>query len=94
MIVQWLPVAEHDRESQVDYIANRNPKAAIEMGDIVVASAAALGEFPHMGRPGRVTGTRELVLVGTPFILVYRVEVQAVVILRLMHGAQQCPAER
>jgi len=42
-----------------------------------------------MGRLGRVKGTRELVVSGTPYVICYRVEPDAVVILRLLHGAQK-----
>jgi len=42
---------------------------------------------------GRVAGTRELVVVGTPYIVVYRIEPAAVVILRVLHGAQRWPSD-
>jgi toxin ParE1/3/4 len=44
-----------------------------------------------MGRPGRVTGTRELVVDGTPYILPYRVRNRVVQILRVLHGARRWP---
>jgi plasmid stabilization system protein ParE len=44
-----------------------------------------------MGRPGRISGTRELVITGTPFVAVYRVRADAVEILRFLHGAQRFP---
>jgi toxin ParE1/3/4 len=51
-----------------------------------------LANHPHMGRAGRIKGTRELVVSGTPYVIAYRVEPDAVVILRLLHGAQRWPA--
>jgi plasmid stabilization system protein ParE len=40
---------------------------------------------------GRIAGTRELVFVPLPYIAVYRVEEDAVEILRLYHSAQDWP---
>ncbi len=91
MRVEWLPEAERSRESQLAYIAERNPSAAIDMGDAIEAAVARLSGNPKSAPPGRVRGTRELVVTGTPTIVVYRVEPAAVVILRVLHGAQRWP---
>jgi toxin ParE1/3/4 len=48
-----------------------------------------LADYPKLGRPGRVKGTRELVVNRTPFIVVYRIKGEIVQILRVLHGAQQ-----
>jgi toxin ParE1/3/4 len=50
-----------------------------------------LAAHPQMGRPGRVHGTRELVITRTPYIAIYRLSSEAIQILRLLHGAQQWP---
>ncbi len=89
--VEWLPVAKHNRQSQLAYIGERNPWAAIDMGDAIEAAVRHLIDNAHMGRPGRVKGTRELVVGNTPYVIAYRVEPDAVVILRLLHGAQKWP---
>ena len=44
-----------------------------------------------MGRPGRVPGTRELVIPGTPYIVPYRVQGEAIQILRVYHSARRWP---
>jgi addiction module RelE/StbE family toxin len=49
--------------------------------------------FPEMGRPGRIEGTRELVISRTPYIAAYRIAGDTVRILRVLHGAQQWPDE-
>ncbi len=46
-----------------------------------------------MGRNGRVPGTRELVISGTPYIAAYRLAGNALRILRIIHGAQEWPEE-
>jgi toxin ParE1/3/4 len=62
------------------------------MGDVLHAAVSRLADHPAMGRPGRVARTRELVVLGTPYIVVYRTEAPAVVVLRVLHGAQRWPA--
>jgi toxin ParE1/3/4 len=55
---------------------------------------ARLGVFAGLGRPGRKRGTRELVVPGTPFIVVYRIqeqEARQIQVIRFLHGAQQWP---
>ena len=63
------------------------------MGDAVEAAVRRLADYPYSGRPGRVAGTRELAVSGTPYVIAYRVEAQAVLILRLLHGAQEWPGQ-
>ena len=92
MRIEWLPIAEQNRESQLAYIAERNPWAAIDMGDAIETAVLRLADHPRLGRPGCVPGTRELVVGGTPYVIVYRVEESAAVILRLLHGAQRWPS--
>lgn len=91
MRVEWLPEAVRNRDGQLAYIAERNPRAAIAMGDAIEAAVLRLANHPSSGRPGRIKGTRELVVTGTPYVIAYRVEMAAVVILRLLHGAQRWP---
>ena len=91
MRVEWLPEAERNRDSQLAYIAERNPWAAIDLGDAIEAALARLADYPESARPGRVRGTRELVVTGTPYVVIYRVEPAAIVILRVLHGAQRWP---
>ena len=91
MRVLWLPTAERSFTAQMDWVAERDPWAAIDMGDAIIAAVDRLVECPAMGRPGRVAGTRELVVVGTPYIVVYRIEAAAVLVLRVLHGAQRWP---
>ena len=44
-----------------------------------------------MGRAGRVRGTRELAIDGTPYIVAYRIKGNVVEVLRVIHGAQRWP---
>lgn len=91
MIIEWLPDAEHDFESIIEYIADDNPVAAIAQGDEIESQIAGLLEHRHRGRSGRVKGTRELVIVRTPYIASYCIKPDKIQILRILHGAQQWP---
>lgn len=93
MRVVWLRTAQRTLAAQMEWVAERDPWAAIDMGDAVMAAVGRLGDFPAMARPGRVPGTRELVVVGTPYVVVYRIEASAALILRVLHGAQRWPPE-
>ncbi|NIP37958.1 MAG: type II toxin-antitoxin system RelE/ParE family toxin [Candidatus Dadabacteria bacterium] len=54
-------------------------------------AANKLKEFPHMGRPGRVLNTRELVIAATPYIIVYLIDGEVIQIVSVIHGARQWP---
>jgi toxin ParE1/3/4 len=91
--VVWLPTAIANLEAQLAYIAEDDPKAAIEQGDRIEHQVMQLVEYPAMGRPGKRKGTRELVISHTPFIVVYRLKPrsQRIDLLRVLHSAQQWP---
>lgn len=71
MRVEWLPLAVRDLHGQLDWIADHDPWAAISVGDAIEAAVARLADYPALARAGRVPGTRELVVVGTPSVIVY-----------------------
>lgn len=91
MKIEWLPRAEEDLDSQLDYVADRNPWAAVDIGDVIEAAMQRLAAHPQIGRPGRIKGTRELVISDARLMIAYRIEPGKVVILRLLHGAQRWP---
>lgn len=80
-------------DAQLRHIAGDDPGAAVAQGDRIMAVLDHLPQNPEMGRTGRVKGTRELVVTGTPFIVIYRVNQKAkhVEALRVLHGSQQWP---
>jgi toxin ParE1/3/4 len=92
MNIVWSPEATQDLAVLHAYIAEDDPAAAmrtvLRILDIV---ETALAGNSRMGRPGRVPGTRELVISRSPFIVPYRVERGAIQILRIYHGARRWP---
>jgi len=92
--IVWLRRAWADRQKAIDHIARESPRAALGQLDAIERAVDRLAAYPNSARAGRVAGTRELVVGGTPYIVVYRVEQRAVLILRVLHGVQRWPPER
>ncbi|HEX9836869.1 MAG TPA: type II toxin-antitoxin system RelE/ParE family toxin, partial [Alphaproteobacteria bacterium] len=74
MRVVWTDRAGRHLEAIKAYIAEDNPTAAERMSRAIFAAVERLEDFPGMGRPGRRRDTRELVVSGTPFVVLYTVE--------------------
>ena len=92
MNIEWSDEAIADLKSLHAFIAKDNPNAARKLAMTIVASVETnLPSNPHMGRPGRVNGSRELVISNTPYIVPYRVKSGTVQVLRVYHGARRWP---
>jgi toxin ParE1/3/4 len=91
MDVRWTLQALRDREQILEYSKDFSPRAAVRADDQIELQTNNLKRFPKMGRPGRFAGTRELVILHTRCIAVYRVAEDGVVILRVFYGTQQSP---
>ncbi len=93
MKLEWSLFAVADREQIFDHIMADNPHAAVSMDDRIQAGIETLLQFPLSGRAGRVDGTRELVIVDTPYVVPYRITDDTVRVLRVLHGARLWPDE-
>lgn len=93
MKLLWSAFALADRDGIFTHIEADSPRAAIVIDERIVAAVRHLADFPESGRPGRVAGTRELVISGTPYVAAYIVTANAIRILRVLHGAQRWPDE-
>lgn len=92
MNIQWSPEAIEDLNSLRAFIAQDNLSAAQTVAlHILQNIEQLLSDNPYMGRPGRVPGTRELVIPRTPFIVPYRLRRDTIQILRVYHGARRWP---
>jgi toxin ParE1/3/4 len=91
MKLRWTAPALRDLEALGDYIARDHPAAAAKTITQILEQVDMLAAHPHAGRAGRVSGTRELVISGTPFIVPYRVRGDDVELLAVLHGARQWP---
>lgn len=91
MKVVWRAVAVDGLEAARSYFAAVDPRAAESVFDSILGAVGRLRDLPRMGRPGRVAGTRELVVPGTPFIVAYVVESHGIEILAVLHAARRWP---
>jgi toxin ParE1/3/4 len=96
--VLWSRDALDDVKQIADYIAADNPDAARRVSAAIRMTGHDLGIMP-LGRPGRVAGTYEKVMRGLPYIIAYAIQSlprgdQAIVILRVIHGARDWPPEK
>jgi addiction module RelE/StbE family toxin len=89
--VRWLRRALRNLDEEAAYIARDDPEAASRIVERIESSVERLKNHPASGRPGRVPGTRELIVTGTPYIIPYRVRGETVEILRVFHGARKWP---
>jgi len=90
--IRWLRTALANLDAEAEYIARDSPTAARRVVARIAESVDRLKQYPAMGRPGRVSGTRELVLPGTPYIVPYRVRGDTVEVLRVFHAARKWPS--
>ena len=91
MKIRISPEAEQDLIEIFDYIITDNPLAAKITLDVIYSEIRHLSNHPELGRVGRVSGTRELVLSGAPFIVPYQVKENTLEILRIYHSARKWP---
>jgi len=90
MWLEWSPLARENLLAIVAYIAQDNPDAAEKLADEIEAKADQLPSRPKLYKPGRVKGTREII-VRPNYIMVYAIEGETITILRVLHAAQQWP---
>lgn len=91
MNVVFSPQAREDLREIFLYIAEDSPAAARLVLSRIKERVKELIDNPHIGRPGRVPGTRELVILKTPYLAPYQVVENVIQILRVYHGSRQWP---
>lgn len=91
MKIVWTRLALSDLDAAYNYIAANNPSAAVDIIDRIEKAINNLTQYPEIGRPGRIPGTKELVVTRTPFILPYRIQGEQIEILAVIHAARQWP---
>ena len=90
MKLYWARRAQHDLLVLQEY-ARRKPSLGDRIADAIGAACDRIVAMPESGRPGRIEGTREVVLTGTPFILSYKTHERRATILAIIHGARRWP---
>lgn len=91
MRLTWTRRALRDIDDLRTYIALDSPGAARRQALQVLSAVERLTRFPDSGRPGRVPGTRELVVGQTPFLVAYRTRGDTLEVLAVLHGRRRWP---
>ena len=91
MTIVWAPRAIEHLAHLRAYIAQDNPKAANRVAAALLEAVERLAELPNLGRPGRIAGTRELVVPGTPYVIPYRLRGDRLEVIAVFHGRQKWP---
>lgn len=94
MRIVWTHAAIRDLLQIRRYLERDNPPAASSVAAQILKSVSRLVDHPQMGRIGRLSGTRELVISKTPYVVPYRVQEETIELLRVIHSRQQWPARR
>jgi toxin ParE1/3/4 len=87
--IVWSPLALERLQEIRAYVALDKPDAAERLATRIVAVVEALRNHPRLGHAGTEPGIRELVIGGTPYVVLYRVRAQRVIISTIWHGAQR-----
>lgn len=87
--IVWSPLARTRLREIRAYVAQDKPEAAQRLAIRIVAVIEALRDHPYLGRVGSEAGVRELVIGGTPYIVLYRVQGRRVIISTIWHAARR-----
>jgi toxin ParE1/3/4 len=87
--IVWSVVARSRLHEIRAFVAQDKPDAAAGLATRIVAVVENLRQHPYLGRAGAEPGIRELVIGGTPYIVLYRVQAGRVIIITIWHGAQR-----
>lgn len=89
--ITWTRSAVSDLQQIRQLVAEDDPTAAERLARRILQAVDRLSTFPDSGRRGRVRGTRELPIPGTPYIIPYQPRGEQLVLLRVLHGRQHYP---
>lgn len=91
MRLRWTEGASGNLDQVEHYIAQDNPSAAVAAVQRIIDAAEMLADYPGIGKRGRECGTRELVVAGLPFIIIYAAHQNELVIIRVLHASMKYP---
>jgi addiction module RelE/StbE family toxin len=86
----WTTDALDDRREIDDCIESDDENAAVELDELFSVNAKRLVAYPNIGRPGRISGTREPVA-RQNYVLIYDIVEDQVRVLRVLHATKQWP---
>jgi len=87
--LEWSRLALNDFENATDYIAQENPQAARQVAERIVEATSRLRDYPYIGHPGDDPEQREWLVSRTPYVLIYEIHHDTVIIARVWHTRRQ-----
>ncbi len=91
MRLRYTAPARQDLIAIQDYIARNDQAAAYRLTQTIRQQVERLVQHSHLGRPGKIPGTRELSISGTPYFVVYRIKHRSIEILTVVHARRNWP---
>jgi len=91
MKIRWTEGAACNLDHVGEYIARDNPPAAVATVLKIIEAVQMLADYPTIGKRGRERGTRELVVAGLPYMIIYAAQRNELVIIRVLHTAMKYP---
>lgn len=88
--LNWEPDARVQYATVIDFVAAHNPDAADRLATVFDEAFERACQFPYIGRPGRIAGTRELI-VHPNYLAIYQITPDAIDVLRILHARQLYP---
>jgi len=90
--VSFTPQARDDLAAIRDWIAEDDPRAAERVVSRIIQTAMMFAQFPMLGRPGQIQGTREFSVVGLPYLVVYSIASETEIdVLTVLHTRRRYP---
>ena len=87
----WADSTDQDLDAIVYYFAQDSVQSGLRIQGRIEGEVGRLGAMPGRTPVGRLSNTRELVVTGTPYLVVIEIDGEVVNVLRVLHGAQQWP---
>jgi toxin ParE1/3/4 len=91
MKIVWSAASVRHLRQVMEYIEGDSMMGATTVRRRILRTVQRVGEMPNSGREGRVDGTREAVVPGTAYIVVYRAGNNAVEVISIWHAAREWP---
>jgi toxin ParE1/3/4 len=88
MRIRWTPAAAADLQQISEYLRQHHPQYRQSTLRKLYETVRGLKEAPYRGKPGRIEGTREVLFPPLPYVAVYRIQAEAIEVLRIWHTAQ------
>lgn len=89
--MRWTEGAAGNLDQVEEHIAQDNPAAAVATVKKILEAAQILTDYPTLGKRGRERGTRELIVAGLPYIIIYAVHREELVVIRVLHASMKYP---